>query len=308
MRNNLLILASTFALAACQTTGPVTKFSDDKCNAEIYSNIAGPEFIYVGEAKYVTNYFDVAYDISNYKYDNISYNPLIGNKFKFAGKLAPKEFKSQNPYTKVITIDGKNIEFSSNVKSMVVTKSCHAFWFSGHANYDIVTGERAGTFEKSDKSKVSLEDFKFAYGLENVKNYAPEAKIDIDKFAKTATITTTYQDSLMLRAWTDHKLSKKPTYIQIYTKIFLMDWAHFDRAISDDGKARKLVKIDTDVRNCGNIMGCQIYETVGIHVPLSYVEKNKDGFEVQAYGKQKEIIKIPKYQITEILNVINKIK
>ncbi|MEJ6122960.1 hypothetical protein MT390_13915 [Vibrio sp. 2-Bac 85] len=328
MRNKLLVVASTLVLAACQTTGtdtqsgnveattsssfsfsqPVTKIDESQCNAAGYAAMPGPEFSYIGQDKYSKLYFNVASDSSNYKYTDADYVPLIGAKFKFTGILAPKEFKSQNPYKKVTTIDDVSVEFESNIKSAIITESCHAYWFRGHTHYGYVTGEQAGTLEKTDKTKVTVEDFKFAYGPDNVKAYEPKAKIDVDKFAKTATITTEYQDSLMLRAWSDSNLSKMPKEIQIYTEIMLLDWANFDRAISDDGNKRTLVRIDTDVRNCGGIIGCQLYETVGVSVPLSYVKKNKDGFEVQVYGQQKKVIKVPKYQITSMLEAINKIK
>lgn len=330
MKNNLFILVPTILLSACQTTGTVmqneneqlsfdtstqssslnsfTKTDESSCNTEAYARIEGPEFSYIGEDKYIKLYFSVASDSSNYKYKESAYAPLIGAKFKFTGVLAPKEFASQNPYTKVLTVDGSPVEFESNIKSAVVTDSCLAYWFSGHVNYSSITGEYGGVFEKSDKTKVTADDFKFVYGLDNVKPYKAMAKFEIDKFAKTAIITTEYQDSLMLRAWSDSTLTKKPTEIQIYTEISLFDWAHFDRAISDDGEHREVIRIDTDVRNCGGSLGCQVYETVGISVPLDYVKKNKEGFEVQVYGQQKKIIKIPEYQITPMLEAIEQIK
>lgn len=323
MINKFLLLVLVLVFTGCQATGTanksvinktktssslVTKIDDSQCSAEVYAAIAGPEFSYIGKDKYLKLYFNVVSDSSNYKYTDADYLPLSGLKFKFTGTLAPKEFKSQNPYKKVITIDGVPVEFDSNIKSAVITESCHTYWFSGHINYDYITGESAGIFEKIDKTKLTVEDFKYVYGPDNVKPYAPKVKIDVDKFAKTATISTEYQDSLMLRAWTDSGLSKKPKEIQIYTEIMLLDWAHFDRAISDDGNKRTLVRIDTDVRNCGGVLGCQVYETVGVSVPLGYVEKNVEGFEVQVYGQQKKVIKVPKYQITSILEAINKIK
>ncbi|MCH2057909.1 MAG: hypothetical protein MK214_15110 [Thalassotalea sp.] len=304
-----LLLTGIVTLTGCQATAPnaSTKLDSNRCTPESYSNLEGPEFLYVGEPRYVTNYFDVAYDSSNYRYGKEHYSPLIGSKFKFTGTLSPKESAYQNPYVKVIEIDDDVTEFESNIKSMVITESCNAFWFSGHVNYNYITGKRSGVFKKSDNSKVTFKDFQFVYGSKNATPYDAAAEIEVDKFAKTATIKTKYTNSLMLRAWSNSELSKKPNEIQIYKEISLADWAHFDRAISDDGQARKLVKIDTDVRNCGSSLGCMVYETVGITVPLSYVRKNKDGFEIQAYGKQKAVIEVPKYQISAMLKAIDNI-
>ncbi|WP_143872537.1 hypothetical protein [Catenovulum sediminis] len=314
---NFHILLIGLVLMGCQATGPTsqntytsksTAKNLNDCTSESYNNLPGPEFSYTGEARYVNHYFNVVPDSSNYKYGKDYYTPLIESKFKFTGDLAPNEFKYHNPYIKVLEVDGVAVQFKSNVNSLVVTESCKPFWFSGHVNYNNTLGRGAQIFKKTDGSRVDLNDFQFIYGKSNVTPYEATAVVDIDKFSKRATIKTKYTDGLMLRAWSDSELSKKPDQIQVYKEISLKDWSYFDRAISDDGQARKLVKIDTDVRDCDGTFGCWVYETIGVTVPLDYVKNNKDGFEIQVYGKQKSIIKVPKYQISAMLKFLESIK
>ena len=250
--------------------------SESKCQ---YSNMPGAEFIYVGEPKYFSIYFEGDH---GYLGGSDIGTKLQGKKFKFSGNLAQEEpFKKK--YKKNVNIGGVDVQFDSNVKTAVLFDNCEtALWFTGHGNYNRI--QEKNTFIKADAQPFNINDLTYAYGSNNVKPVEYKVKVDVDDFADIATIKTEFQDKIMLRTWSDSNLKTKPKEFQIYVDlVFFGDWGHIDSARTRDGKKHSITKIGTDV-DCGGSFGCYLTETVGVSLPISFLEKNKNGFDMKFYG------------------------
>ncbi|MET4695230.1 hypothetical protein [Endozoicomonas lisbonensis] len=309
IKSFLPIATAVFLLTGCATTSQNNNSSAENAPKSInenqchYNNMPGAEFIYVGTPKYFSLYFE---GDNGYLGKSDIGTKLKGKKFKFSGNLA-QEKSYQKKYRKILNINGNDIQFDSNVKTAVLFENCEtALWFKGHVNYDRVQNE--DTFIKVDGQPFNVNDLAYAYGTNNVKPAEYKANIEIDGFAKRATIKTEFQDKVMLRAWSDSKMKTKPNEFQVYVDLgFLGDWGHITSARTRDGNKYSVTKINTDV-DCSGNLGCYLTETVGVSLPISFLEENKNGFDIKFYGMQQREVKISGYHVKSLLQGLEQIK
>ncbi|MDA0125983.1 MULTISPECIES: hypothetical protein [Vibrio] len=311
MKRNIITIAFIASLTGCMATQQATKSAITPTNSVssqpattcVYESMPGAEFSYTGESKYFSLYFE---DDQGYLGRSNIGETLKGKKFKFSGNLKP-DHKAFNKYPKVLNIQGKDYSFDSNVSTAVMFEGCStALWFKGHVNYNALI-EKKG-FEKTNASPFDANDLAYAYGTENVKEASYEPIITTDEFADSSTIKTEYQDRILLRTWSNGKLTRTPKVFQVYADLlFLNDWGHIRTARTKDGKVHELTRIDTDV-DCSGSFGCSLTETVGVTLPLSMLEKNPNGFEIKFYGTREQVVSISSYHVKTLLAGISQIK
>ncbi|MGF1694011.1 hypothetical protein [Photobacterium kagoshimensis] len=304
MKTKIFIMAAcVISFSGCMTTTQgiesTSGIINNKCS---YDNLNSNEFVYTGDPKYFSIYFES--DRGYLGKSNIG-EQLQGKKFKFSGINKPND-KIFNKYTKIMNINGIDYQFDSNVKTAVMFEDCiSALWFKGHVNYNEI--KELKSFKKINGSSFSENDLAFTYGINNVKRAKHEALIDIDDFANTATIKTKYQDGILLRAWSNNKLTQKPKDFQLYVDLkFSGDWGHVKTARTKDGTIYNLTKIDTNA-DCSGTFGCILTETVGVTLPISLLKTNQNGFDVKFYGTKNKVITVSSYHIKSLNNGISKL-
>lgn len=298
-----LISISLFGCAVGEQRYSGTKSSPSLNSSCGYENMPSSEFVYTGNEKYFSLYFES--DRGYLGKSNLG-KDLVGKKFKFSGNINQSS-GAINKYPKIINIEGVDYEFDSNVKTAVMFEGCtSALWFKGHTNYQTIQGKEK--FNKVDGTSFTVEDLAYAYGTTNVKPAVYEAIIETDEFADTATIRTKFQDRVLLRAWSNKKLTKKPKDFQLYADLlFLNDWGNVKTARTKDGKAYTLTNINKDA-DCSRITGCALTETVGVVLPISLLENNKDGFQVKFYGTKQQVVNVSGFHVKSLIKGLSEVK
>ena len=112
----------------------------------------------------------------------------------------------------------------------------------------------------------------------------------------------------MLRTWSDSDMKTKPNEFQVYVDLgFIGDWGHITSARTRDGNKYSVAKIGTDI-DCGGSLGCYLTETVGVSLPISFLEENRDGFDMKFYGSQQKEITVSGYHVKSLLKGLEQIK
>lgn len=316
MKWNLALPAISLSLliVGCQATAPTVNSgspSGKTAKAECgFYQTDQPEYELTQFAKqYVTNSvrsvpgesFDPQFRNSNY------FKPVMENTFKFS--LDTRKHSFYNKYQKddIFELGDQSYVYSGYEMVKIITSTCQIFWFE-RGNFASLT---LANVQRADGKELSLSDYKFILGEKNVKPFQiPPAKIENDKFKNTIKITGLYDNNMMFRAWGSTKTGKlNDPNVQLYADVkFLENWAHLEHAYDENANQRKLVKIDKDA-NCSNkYLGCELTETVGIEIPISYLRTKPDGFELKVSGKQERILKIPNYQIKQILDAVKNLE
>ncbi|WP_312517825.1 hypothetical protein [Stutzerimonas nitrititolerans] len=307
-------LSLSLLIAGCQATAPTA--TSDSSNGKTAKAECGfyqtdqPEYELTQLAKqYVTNSvrstpngsFDPQFRNKNY------FKPVIENTFKFSLDTQKQNLYNELQKDDIFELDNQPYVYSGYEMVKIVTSTCQVFWYE-RGNFASITLENV---KRADGRELSLNDYKFILGEKNLKPFhIPPAKIEHDKFKNTIKITGLYDNSMMFRAWGSTKTGKlNDSNVQLYADVkFLENWAHLEHAYDEDANQRDLVKIDKDA-NCSNkYLGCQLTETVGIEIPISYLKTKPNGFELKVSGKQERILKIASYQIKQILDAIKSLE
>ncbi|ELA9389658.1 hypothetical protein [Vibrio diabolicus] len=306
MKKLIAIGFTVSILVGCQSTAPTYtgngSTSAESCN---FAGISGTSFTPTAMTRrYITNTFNSVPDSYDPQLSNKDYfAPLQTESFKFTGKTIPKKLASRFKKEDRVEIDEKPYVFSGFEWAEVVTESCKVYWYE-RGNY--VKTMKEGVV-KSDGTDFTIADYKSFFGEKNFREFvvAP-AEVKRDKFKETITIRGDYDDGILFRAWGSTKTNKLlDNTVQLYADVkFRENWAFLDSAYDEDANKRKLTKIDSDT-DCSTSslgLGCILTETVGIEIPISYLETKPNGFEIKVSGKSESIIKVKGYQVRQILD------
>lgn len=292
----------------CQSTAPTytgsNNSSSEECN---FTEISGTSFTPTALTKrYITNSFKSSPDSYDPQLSNKDYfAPLQTESFKFTGKTVPKKLASTFKKEDRIEIDGKPYVFNGFEWAEIVTESCKVYWYD-RGNYVKLMKEDV---VKSNGTDFTVIDYKSLLGTKNFHEFIiPPAEVTRDKFKETITVRGDYDDGILLRTWGSTRTNKLlDDTIQLYADVkFRENWAFLDSAYDEDANERKLTKIDTDTDCSASSLGlgCMLTETVGIEIPISYLEAKQNGFEIKVSGKSESIIKVKGYQVRQILDGI----
>lgn len=318
-KNASSLIAISFLVTGCQTTAPKATLATSSVNTPSeqttklgcgYDENNQPEYELTDLAKqYVTNSIKSTPN-GNYdpQYNNKKYfDPVVNNTFKFSVETQKNKFYERFQKDDIFELNGKPYIYSGYEMVKIITSSCQVFWYE-RGNY---ASQTMRNIQRADGNKFGLTDYQFILGDKNINEFQPpKAKIVHDKFKNSIKITGLYDNNMMFRDWGSTKTGKlDDDYVQLYADVkFLGEWAHLDHAYDEDANRRKLVKIDTDIDCSSDVLGCQLTETIGIELPISYLETKPNGFEVKVSGKQERVLKISSYQTAQILDAINTYK
>ncbi len=300
MKKILTIGICTLMLLGCSATNDIASLNGTCA----YDKMPGNEFIYTGNPKYLSNFFE---DDSGFVSGvNSIANDIYNKKFKFSGNTKPIK-PNGYLYPQVKEVQGKYYAFASNVHTAVLFEGCQeALWFKGHTNYDDLLEMKH--FKRADGQAVSQKDLAYAYGTLNVKNADFNPKIEVDEFANNSTISTEFLNGVLLRTWSNAEQATEPKEFQVYAVLtFFDDWGYINSARTKDGKSRDVTKISSNA-NCNNShIGCILEESVGVSLPISFLKENKDGFAIKFYGTKTQVINVDAYQVSTMLHWLESI-
>ena len=288
-------------ISGCQTTSTASSSKD--CG---YYENNQPEYVLSDSGKqYITNHVKSTNvgshepQFKNKKY----FDPVINNAFKFSDTSSKKPFYSSLQQDDIFEIDKKLYIYSGYKMVKIITSTCQVFWYE-RENYARAT---LSGIRRADGKELNIQDHKFILGKNNLKEFIiPKATIKEDKFKNTIKIIGLYDNGMMFRDWGSIKTRKmNDNSVQLYADVkFLKDWAHLDHAYDEDANRRKLTRIDTDVDCSGVFLGCWLTETIGIDLPISYLQQKTDGFKVKVAGKKELVLNVSSYQVKQILDAI----
>ena len=268
-----------------------------------YDSINSPEFKLTKDL-YTSSYFTHSPDGKGYKYSDY-YDSLKIEPFKLTGVTEAKvdKYSSYDILHKgkeYLRLEG-DIMYKltlPNEVTQVVTKSCDVYWLKkDNLNFDYIT--------RADGSELNLSDNILIYGENNLTPLVMRPlESEKDKFKKTNTLRGIEYKGRFFRTWASTETNKLLTpSAQLYTTLVFNEWAHVERAYDESGKKYEITKIGTDT-SCSQY-GCTLYEYVGLDLPISFLEKHKNGFEIQFEGNQKQVVVISGYQVQQLLLGIN---
>lgn len=295
-----LMIASSITLIGCQSTSnqpPKLANKNDTvgCN---YENIDSPEFK-LSKDRYTSSYFTHSPDGKGYKYGDY-YKAIKTEPFKLTGVSAEKKDNSSydilHKGKEYLSLENNTLYKLTlpNEVTQVVTSSCSTYWLKkDNLNFDKLT--------RVNGEKLTLSDNILIYGANNLTPLEMRPlELESDKFKKTITFKGTEYKGRFFRTWASSETNKllTPT-VQLYTRLVFSEWADVDRAYDETGAKYDITKIGSDT-NCSQY-GCTLYEYVGLELPISFLQKNKNGFEVQFEGNQKQVVTVASYQVEQLL-------
>lgn len=309
-----LVALTLFSLLGCQTTNKAIGVKSENGTPQCgYEEMASNEYMLSEfiRGKYITNVISsVSNSYGDPQFNNKEYfAPLAHQKFKFTDEEFKNAYYYLNGNPKVnlksdtVELNGVPYTYRNNSKVKIITEGCLEYWFE-RGTYITSTVQNV---EKADGGNFILKDYFDVLGKNNLSINNEKATIEHDKFTNTSTIKSSYDNKMLLRAWYKSSELKKPKTIQLYADVVFLDsWGHLDTAYTDDSNVRKLTKIGTDVDCSGKslIGSCYLTETVGVEIPVEYLENKKDGFEVKVMGSGSKVIKVKGYLVKQMLDAL----
>jgi len=294
-------------LSGCGAGAPqVQKMDNGKCS---YGEIKGKEYKYKGKPEYISNTFLYNPNLRPYQQvDNRVYEPLTkGFKVLETGfTTAENRYFNQSPILSILryskdSIDNNDIYiFDSGVSTKIISRDCNVF-YTQIKHID----EFRQSLSNIDGSELSIDDIINIVGSKNLKKLDFTALIKYDRFEKTYKIRTPELYSFFIRGSVKNK---RTLYVQLYASLdFFKKWGFIDKSIDTDGKKHTVVKITTDT-DCSDPNNCILTETIGISLSIDFLEKNKKGFEIKAYGSKEQIIKVPGAMVRSFLAGVEQAK
>ena len=181
-----------------------------------------------------------------------------------------------------------------------ITEDCNIVYFEAKDIFedytDLLTKASSQPLDGEDKLILAKHFEGIVAGL--------QVTVAQDEFEGNKWVSTPNINDSFLRALIDLSTNQL-NFIQIYaTTEHYSDWAHLDRAKDRQQNSFPLVQIDTDV-DCSSVVGCTMYESVGIIISQEYLASHSDGIEIQATGRKgKSMIHIPSKSITLMLDAL----
>ena len=181
-----------------------------------------------------------------------------------------------------------------------ITEDCDIVYFESKYLFEdysgILTTQDYQPLDGDNKIELTKH---FENLISGLKISVTQDEFEGDKWLKTPVIDNTF-----LRALIDLNTNQL-RFIQIYsTTEHYSDWAHLDSAKDRRQKSFELVQVDKDV-DCSGAVGCIMYESVGINIPIDYLVNHPDGIEIQASGRKgKSLIYVPSNSVKLMLEAL----
>lgn len=194
--------------------------------------------------------------------------------------------------------NGSLLKRDTTFSTKVITDDCSIYYIQGSTTKKSIIN----SFAKTNGETLTDSDVKDIFGSASFVELDLEANISYDKFTKTYKVATKPHKKMILRGSINSK-NQNVSFIQLYADIiFLEKWGFLENAIDTNSEQHEVTKIATNTDCSSRVIGCVLTETIAISLDRTFLETNKNGFEIKAYGTSERVLKVPAELVKAFLN------